>query len=102
MNHDARKPDRWERLIEAMDRPLLALAVFTMAVYLLDLRGFLGWGRSTWLLITLLIDGLFVFDLVLKLRVFGMTYIQTPWFLIDLISCLPLLDALATGVGPIR
>ena len=50
---------------------------------------------------SLAIDLLFVFDLVLKLRTFGRAYLQTPWFLIDLLSCLPILDVLANGVLPI-
>ncbi|WP_026012024.1 adenylate/guanylate cyclase domain-containing protein [Singulisphaera acidiphila] len=85
-----------------MDKPLLALAVVTIIVYLFDLVKGLGEWRSTWLGFSLLIDGIFAFDLLLKLRVYGITYVQTPWFLIDLISCLPLLDAIATGVKPIR
>ena len=85
-----------------MDKPLLALAVVTIIVYLFDLLRGLGDWRTTWLGLSLLIDCIFMFDLLLKLRVYGMAYVQTPWFLIDLISCLPLIDAIATGVKPIR
>src|SRR5215213_5203501 len=93
---------RSERLIDLMDKPLLVLAVITMLLYLLDLRGMLGRAQAAWLGVTLLIDVIFLFDLLLKLYVHGTSYLHTPWFLIDLISCLPLLDALATGVHPIR
>lgn len=85
-----------------MDKPLLALAIFTILVYLFDLMKGLGEWRTTWLGMSLMIDGLFAFDLLLKLRAFGMDYVRTPWFLIDFISCLPLLDAFFTGVQPLR
>lgn len=102
MTLSQQKKERLERLIEAMDRPLLALAIVTMAFYLFDLRGMLDWTGSGYLIVALLIDFLFVFDLVLKLRTFGREYIQTPWFLIDLLSCVPVLDILAAGVLPLR
>ncbi|WP_159452201.1 adenylate/guanylate cyclase domain-containing protein [Singulisphaera sp. GP187] len=85
-----------------LDKPLLALAILTILVYLFDLLRGLGDWRTTWLGFSLLIDGIFVVDLLLKLRVYGMSYVQTPWFMIDLISCLPLIDAIAIGVKPIR
>ena len=50
----------------------------------------------------LLIDSIFVVDLLLKLRAQGMTYVRTPWFLIDLLSCLPLLDVLANSIPGVR
>ncbi|MHC5542498.1 adenylate/guanylate cyclase domain-containing protein, partial [Singulisphaera rosea] len=96
-----RRP-RSERLIELMDKPLLGLAVLMMVLYLFDLRGLIDWGRSGMIALTLFVDTIFVFDLGLKLYAFGTSYVQTPWFLIDLISCLPMLDALANGVHPLR
>src|SRR5262245_15968693 len=102
MNEPATSRQRWERVIEVMDKPLLALAVLTMLLYLLDLQGGLGRAQQIWLGVTLFIDVIFLFDLVLKIYVYGTSYLHTPWFLIDLISCLPLIDALATGVHPIR
>jgi class 3 adenylate cyclase len=94
--------NRWERLIEAMDKPLLGLAIITMGLYLLDLHRLIDRYQAAYTLMTLLIDLVFVFDLALKLWVFGAAYIQTPWFLIDLISCLPILDVLANGVLSFR
>jgi hypothetical protein len=93
---------RLQRLIEAMDRPLLGLAIVSMCLYLLDLHGLMGSSRAVYLLVNLLIDSIFVVDLVLKLRVQGMAYVRTPWFLIDLLSCLPLLDVLASGIPGAR
>jgi adenylate cyclase len=91
-----------ESLIEAMDRPLLILAVVSMLLYLIDLRGLMGWAHAAYVALTFLIDLVFVFDLVLKLRVYGGQYVQTPWFLIDFLSCLPVLDVLANNVFSFR
>jgi adenylate cyclase len=100
---DTRAPmTRSERLIEAMDRPLLILAVVTMILYLFDLRGMIGLGPRVYRLVTFLIDLVFVFDLVLKLRTFGRAYIATPWFLIDLLSCLPLVDVIVSSLVSFR
>jgi adenylate cyclase len=89
-------------LIEAMDRPLLILAVLTMILYLFDLRGLMDWSPTTYRVATLLIDFLFVFDLVLKLTTYGSRYVRTPWFLIDFLSCLPLLDVLVSSFVSLR
>jgi adenylate cyclase len=96
------KKQRSVRLIESMDRPLLILAVVTMVLYLFDLNGMMKWARLGYLVLMLLIDFFFLFDLVLKIGTFGREYLQTPWFLIDLLSCLPVLDVVANGVLPLR
>ena len=93
---------RLQRWIEAMDRPLLGLAILSMCLYLLDLHGLMGSSRAVYLLVNLLIDSIFVVDLLLKLRAQGMTYVRTPWFLIDFLSCLPLLDVLANTIPGVR
>src|SRR5262249_1978162 len=93
---------RSEALIEAMDRPLLILAVLTMLLYLFDLRGLMGWGRAVYVVLTLLIDFVFLFDLVLKLRTYGRQYLRTPWFLIDFLSCLPVIDLIANNILRLR
>jgi adenylate cyclase len=102
MNRSRDHNSRLERLIEAMDRPLLVLAVLTMVLYLLDLRGWLGLGLTGLSVVSLAIDAIFVVDLILKLVAYGTSYVQSPWFLIDLISCLPMLDVLANGILPLR
>jgi adenylate cyclase len=93
---------RVERWIERMDKPLLALSVLTLVLYLLHLQGLVGFEQTVWYFVILIIDLLFVVDLIAKLWVYGTAYLQTPWFLIDLISCLPLLDALAGNVRAVR
>lgn len=102
MNKPSTKQERLEALIEVMDRPLLALAVVTMVLYLIDLRGLFAGARMAYFVLMMLIDFVFLFDLVLKLRTLGKGYVHTPWFLIDLLSCLPVLDILANGVLPLR
>ena len=61
-----------------MDRPLLGLAIVSMSLYLLDLHGLMGRARAVYLLLTFLIDLIFVVDLVLKLRVEGMATSGPP------------------------
>jgi class 3 adenylate cyclase len=102
MSEPRSESSRSEALIEAMDRPLLVLAVLTMILYLFDLRGFMDWSPRAYHAVTLLIDLLFVFDLILKLWTHGSQYIRTPWFLIDFLSCLPLLDVLASSFVSVR
>jgi class 3 adenylate cyclase len=96
------KQERLEALIEKMDRPLLALAILTMILYLLDLRALFGGAQPVYFVLMMVIDFLFLFDLILKIRTLGKDYIHSPWFLIDLLSCLPVLDILANGVLPLR
>jgi len=96
------EPTRWprlERLIERMDRPLLVLAVVAMLLYLLELHGHSsGWHSAAIDALSGLIDTVFAIDLCLKLLVHGRAYVATPWFLLDLLSSLPVLDTLANGV----
>jgi adenylate cyclase len=94
--------ERLEALIETMDRPLLILAVVTMILYLLDLRGIFDEAQPVYSVLMILIDFIFLFDLALKIRTLGKDYIHTPWFLIDLLSCLPVLDIVANGALPLR
>src|SRR3954468_21758125 len=48
MNELPARSRRLAALIETLDRPLLALAFLTMVLYLVDLRGLIGWGRSSY------------------------------------------------------
>ena len=82
----ARYP-RLNRLIEAMDRPLLVLAGIAMVLYLLDLHGVSNWWAArTIAVMTLAIDVIFALDVALKLVVQRSAYTESPWFLIDLMS----------------
>ena len=94
---------RLEAVIEAMDRPLLGLALVAMVLYLLDIRGVTeGWPQTALTVSSFVIDSVFAFDLVLKLVALRAEYVGTPWFLVDLLSSLPVLDTLANGVLPLR
>ena len=55
MNELRIRSSRSASLIEEMDRPLLILAVLTMILYLCDLRGMIGLGRSAYQALMLLI-----------------------------------------------
>ena len=48
MSEPRTETSRSEALIEAMDRPLLILAVVTMILYLFDLRGLMDWSPRTY------------------------------------------------------
>jgi adenylate cyclase len=94
---------RLNRLIEAMDRPLLALAGIAMVLELLDLHGVSNWWAArTIAVLTLVIDVIFALDVAFKFVVQRSAYTESPWFLIDLMSALPLLDTLAGGVAGLR
>ncbi len=85
------------RRFDASDRYLLALAGVAVAIYMIDLLGIwrhLGvHGAYRW--VALVIDSVFVVDLVLKVRLLGRRYVRSPWFTIDLLSALPILASLA-------
>lgn len=102
MSYVPRERKRLQHLIETMDRPLLVLAIVTLVFYLLDLKAFLGPIRPAYHFFSVIIDIVFVADLALKIYVFGRDYFRTPWFLIDALSCLPIIDLLATFIPPLR
>jgi class 3 adenylate cyclase len=93
---------RLERLIETSERPLLVLAVVAMVLYLVDLRDPPGWPGAVVSWASLAIDVIFLADLVVKLLVYRRAYADSPWFLVDLLSCLPLLGGVAEAMPPIR
>jgi len=62
---------RLEHVIEVTDRPLLGLAVISMVLYLLDLRGLPEWAASALMVFNLLTDAAFLADLVIKLMAHG-------------------------------
>jgi len=71
---------RLEHVIEVTDRPLLGLAVISMVLYLLDLRGLPEWAASALMVFNLLTDAAFLADLVIKLMAHGRVYTDSPWF----------------------
>lgn len=82
------------RVLEALDTPLLALALVAVALYLLELRGIVdAAGPVRWLAMG--IDVLFVADTAAKLAVQRRRYLTSAWILVDVLSCLPAIALLA-------
>ena len=76
---------------------MLLLAAFAVAIYLIDLRGLWAvWGvEPIFRVASLVVDVIFVADLVLKLLVLRKNYLRSPWFVVDFISALPVIASLA-------
>ena len=72
---------------------MLILAAVSIGLYLFDLNGY--WEQTEYLSIyhhlSNLIDIIFVIDLCIKTYLNPKTYLKSPWFIIDLISVLPVL-----------
>src|SRR3954454_19046771 len=81
--HREQRRARIDQWIEKSDRPLLGLAILSMLLYLMDLRGLPLWAALLISHFNLLTDLVFVLDLVLKLVAQGRIYGDSPWFLID-------------------
>jgi class 3 adenylate cyclase len=97
-NQFRRLARRLEPLVEASENALLGLAILSMALYLLELYGLPDWASRIVTVVTLLIDLTFVLDLAVKIGTQGTVYTDSPWFLIDLLSCLPVFDTVANGL----
>ncbi|MEK7686642.1 MAG: adenylate/guanylate cyclase domain-containing protein [Verrucomicrobiota bacterium] len=100
MSHSPSRQERGEQWIERLDKPMLGLAAASVLLYLLDL---LGWfdgpgAHDVFRTIVLLIDLAFVADLTLKTLCLGPAYLRTPWFLIDALTCLPVLAWFGSGL----
>jgi adenylate cyclase len=78
----------FERLVESADAPLLALALFSALLYLLELRGWVP-SAGPALVASILIDLLFFLDLLVKVAVKRGRYLRSAWLMTDILSCLP-------------
>src|SRR5208337_2562997 len=77
-----------EQILEAADRPLLALSLGAVTLYLLELRGIvapLGPARD----ISAGVDAIFIIDVLLKVAVMRGRYLRSAWLVTDVLSCLP-------------
>ncbi len=90
------------RLIEWLERPLLGLALLSVLLYLLTLDGFVSPKNAAIAGLSAAIDAAMLADLLYKLRVMGVHYLRSPWFVIDLLSCLPILGLLGNGLRMLR
>ena len=77
-----------EKIIEAADKPLLALAVVAVGLYLLELRGLLAQSGPA-RVVSLSLDALFIVDFLLKLIFLRGRYLRSAWVATDFLSCLP-------------
>jgi len=96
--------ERLERWIERSDGPMLALAAVAVLIYLAELRGL--WAgldiEGPYRAVALAIDLAFLIDLVLKVSVLRGRYLRSPWFVIDLISAVPVLSWLTHGMAALE
>ena len=80
------------RIFERIENPMLILAGLAICLYLGNLIGI--WAKmnleSVYFWAALSIDIVFVLDLVIKISIQRGEYLRSPWFLIDLISTLPI------------
>ena len=92
------KYPRLEAWIDFLDAPVLGLAIVSTLFHLVELVGLTeGWERLG-NIVTLFVDLAFVIDLIMKAIAFGNSYRNSPWFLIDHLSCLPLIGTIASLV----
>lgn len=78
----------FDKIIEAFDKPLLVLAIVAVVLYLLELRGIVS-STGPARIISILLDMLFILDVMLKFIVRRGRYIRSAWLMTDILSCLP-------------
>jgi class 3 adenylate cyclase len=92
------------RRIAALDRPLIVLAVVAVLLYLADLfRLIPAWLRLPAFWASFAIDTVFLVDLLAKCFLLRLDYLKSPWFVIDLLSTLPIVGSAIEAfalVGP--
>lgn len=90
-----------EDLIERSEAFMLGLAFLAVALYMAELLGV--WQslqvEHLYRNIALSIDFIFLLNLLVKMGVSGKSYINGPWFVIDLISTLPILSSISALPG---
>lgn len=87
---------KWKKRIEESDIPMLVLALVGVVLYMLDLLNIwesLGMEHA-YLRVSQAIDLAFLLDLLVKLAVLRGPYLKSPWFVVDIISVLPVLGLL--------
>src|SRR5687767_6929349 len=92
-------PDRLDRWLVRTEVPMLVLALVAVAAYLGDLLGAwtaMGVGGG-YRVAAVVVDLVFVVDLAAKLIFGGVSYVRTPWFLVDLVCTLPIFASLSVA-----
>lgn len=97
------KPNSIEERLEKLEASMLVLAFIAVGFYMVDLLGFWQkWGLAeTYKIVALIIDSIFVLNLVLK-SFFVKFYFSSPWFIIDLISSIPILASISLLPGSVE
>ncbi len=83
---------------EVRERVMLVLAFLTIGLYLLHLRDWIDPKHPIYWRMQMAVDLIFVIDLLWKISTQGRAYLRTSWFLIDLLSCLPAVQWLGSGI----
>ncbi len=95
---------RVEAWLDRSERPMLALAAFAVLIYLMELQGV--WQRydlfAAYETVALIVDLIFVTDVAVKVAVMGRRYLHSPWFVIDVISALPVLATMSAIANPMQ
>ncbi len=97
-------PRPLEKRLQALDRPLVFLALFAVLLYLAQLFRLVPASlRLPAFWVSFAIDLTFLVDLIAKCAVLGRSYLKSPWFVIDLISTTPVIGSAIEAfalVGP--
>ena len=92
--------NRFENLLEKTNKPILVLAIVAIVLYALELfrvvpKPFL----YSFLWLNLIIDCIFLLDLLFKCFVLGRSYLKSPWFFIDFLSTIPIISSALEVIG---
>ncbi len=88
-------------ILDRIETPLLGLAGVAVLAYLLDLRGV--WAdlgvRTTVSALLLVIDCVFVADLIARVALLGPRYRRSAWLLVDVFAAAPIVASVAAVPG---
>lgn len=86
-----------EKWLEKFEILMMGIAAIAVAIYMADLLGI--WttlGLEVFAKrVSFALDLVFVINLIVKISALGRLYLNNPWFVVDLISSLPILASLA-------
>ena len=89
-----------EQWLEKANRPTLILAAAAVILYIIELFHVVPDGLlPAFLWVNFLIDFIFLIDIIAKATILGREYLKSPWFLIDLISTLPIISSAMELMG---
>ena len=92
--------NRLENLLEKTNKPILVLAIIAIVLYVFELFRVVPKPLLyTFLWLNLIIDSIFLFDLLLKCFVLKKSYLKSPWFFIDLLSTIPIISSSLEVIG---